>query len=324
MVGYGRVAREMVEVASDALAAGKIQRCRQWILTALRQASEKGDNALRADAYLLLSRAEFVASRVSKSYEFSSLALKYAEALHDPYRAAGCLEMKSCSASSLGWGDLALSAASEGLQLRGQFQGIRDLAMGYLYLAVAMSWHGDFASAEGMFISSAEAAQESMLPAARFHPMVNQCFLQVIAMRSDQDSGLRESGLDLLRNRFEDCRRLLLAGQAEVLNPGMQNLVNLLFVSLGCQVHLLLGDSDMALEYLEACHVRAARLPNGHWARALSWWADFEYAQSCGHLARARFSRMAMENAAQTGEHRPLQLFAQSRSTALDPLPQVR
>lgn len=319
MVGYGRVAREMIEVASDALAAGKIHRCRQGVLTALRRANENGDNALRADAYLLLSHAEFVDSRVSKSYEFSSVALKYAEALHDPYRAAGSLEMKSCSASSLGWGDLALASANEALHLRGQFQSVRDLAIGYQYLAVVTAWHGDFASAEGMFISSAEAAQESMLPAARFHPLVNQCFLQVIAMRSNQGSGLRESGVDVLRNRFERCRRMFLAGQAEVLNPGKQNLVSLLLVSLGCQVHLLIGDTDTALDYLETCHARAARLPNGHWARALLWWADFEYAQACGHLVRARSSRMAMEKSAQTGEHRPLQLFAQQRSAALEP-----
>lgn len=319
MNGYGRVARELVEVASDALAAGNVHGCRQWILTALRRASETGDKALRADAYLLLSRAEFVASRVRKSYEFSSIALEYAKALDDPFRAAGSLEMKSCAASSLGWANLALASANEGLHLRGQFRNTGDLAIGYQYLAVAMSWSGDFVSAESMFISSAEAANESMLPAARFHPLVNQCFLQVIAIRSKQADGLRESGLEVLRNRFEHCRQMLLAGQTEVLNPGMQNLVSLLLVSLGCQVHLLLGDTDTALDYLEACHARAARLPHGHWAKALLWWADFEYAQASGHLARARFSSMAMEKSARTGEHRPLQMLAQSRCSALIP-----
>jgi len=314
--GFSRVQRESLEAASNALVAGKTDSCRSWALRALHRAREQYDSAGKADAYLLLSRAEFIDSRASSSHEFSALALRCAEALHDPYRAAESLELQSCTASLLGWTELAASSAKQSIRLRGERPDLLALANSYNYLAVATAWGGCFADADGLFSQSAVVASESRSPDQRFQPLVNQCFSQLLNihehLRAQPCADHREVDMDLLHRRFEDCRQMLLSGQTGVLNQGMQELVGLLLVTLGCQVSLLTGDLDTAHSYLQACRSRANRLPKTHWARALHWWADFEHARTSQDHRRERLSRNAMQVSARTGEHRPLLLLART------------
>lgn len=316
MSGFSRVQRETVEAASNALAAGKTDSCRSWALRALHRAREQNNSAGKADAYLLLSRAEFIDSRASSSHGLSALALRCAEAIHDPHRAAESLELQSCTATLLGWTELAASSAKESLRLRGQHPDFLALANSYNYLAVATAWGGDFADADGLFSESAVIAGESRSPDQRFQPLVNQCFSQLLNIQANlrvQPCAVpRDVDMDLLHSRFEDCRQMLLAGQTGVLNQGMQELVSLLLVTLGCQVSLLIGDLESAHSYLQACRSRANRLPKTHWARALHWWADFEHARTSRDHRRERLSRNAMQESARTGEHRPLLLLART------------
>lgn len=316
MSGFSRVQRETLEVASNALVAGKTDSCRSWALRALYSAREKNDGAGKADAYLLLSRAEFIDSRASSSHELSALALRCAEALHDPSRAAESLELQSCTASLLGWTELAASSAKESIRLRGQYPDFLALANSYNYLAVATAWEGDFANADGLFSKSALIVSESRSPDQRFQPLVNQCFAQLLNihehLRAQPYADHRDVDMDMLHGRFEDCRQMLLAGQTGALNQGMQELVALLLVTLGCQVSLLFGDLDTAHSYLQACRSRANRLPKTHWARSLHWWADVEHTRTSKDHRRECLSRNAMQVSARTGEHRPLLLLART------------
>lgn len=314
MTGYAKVQRENFEGAANALAAGKPDSCRSWALKALYRARKQDDCAGKADAYLLLSRAEFIASRASNSHGWSALALKSAEVMHDPFRAAESLEMQSCTATSLGLTELAASSAKESLRLRGHHPDYQALAHSYNYLAVASAWMGDTANADGLFTESAEFAGESSSPDQRFQPLVNQCFSQMLgiqaALYERPSAGLNDVNMDLLYRRFHNCRQMLLAGQTGVLNKGMQDLVTLLLVTLGCQISLLLGEQREVDQYLQACRSRASRLPTTHWARSLHWWAELECARASGDHRRERFSRDAMKRSAQKGEHRPLYLLA--------------
>lgn len=315
-MGFNRVRRETLEAASNALVAGKTDGCRSWALRALHRAREQNDGAGKADAYLLLSRAEFIDSRASSSHGLSELALRCAEALHDPSRAAESLELQSCTASLLGWTELAASSAKESIRLRGQYPDFLALANSYNYLAVATAWKGDFANADVLFSKSAVVASESSSPDQRFQPLVNQCFAQLLNihehLRAQPCADHREVDIDLLNSRFEDCRQMLMAGQIGVLNQGMQEVVGLLLVTLGCQVSLLTGDLEAADSYLQAGRSRANRLPRTHWARALHWWADVEHARTSRDHRRERLSRNAMQESARTGQHRPLLVLSRA------------
>lgn len=315
MTGYARVQRENLEGAANALAAGNTDSCRSWALKALYRARNQDDCAGKADAYLLLSRAEFIDSRVSNSHGWSALALKSAEAMHDPYRAAESLGMQSCTATWLGWTELAANSGKASLRLRGHHTDCQALAHSYNYLAVASAWSGDIANADGLFTESAEFAGESSSPDQRFQPLVNQCLSQMLDIQADlherRSAGLNDVNLDLLHRRFHHCRQMLLAGQTGVLNEGMQDLVTLLLVTLGCQISLLIGEQHESDLYLQECRSRANRLPTKHWARALYWWAELECARASSDHRRERFSRNAMKLSAKKGEHRPLYLLAQ-------------
>lgn len=316
MSGLNRVKRETLEAATNALVAGKTDLCRSWALRALHRAREQSDGAGKADAYLLLSRAEFIDSRASSAHELSALALKCAESSHDPSRAAEALELQSCTATLLGWTELAASSAKQSLRLRGQLPDFMALANSYNYLAVATAWAGDFRNADSLFRESALFASESRAPDQRFQPLVNQCFSQMLSIHAhthpQPDAERQEVDMDLLHSRFEECRQMLLAGQTGVLNQGMQDLVTLLLVTLGCQVSSLKGELDTAHSYLQACRSRANRLPKTHWARALHWWADLEHARTSRDHRRERLSRNAMQESARTGQHRPLLLLARN------------
>lgn len=121
-----------------------------------------------------------------------------------------------------------------------------------------------------------------------------------------------------LDEQFDECMKMLVAGQTGVLNQGMQDLVCLLLVSLGCHLKLVQRDIDAAYDYLQACRARSARVPNSHWSKGLHWWADMEHAKALGDQRRELLSRQAMERSALTGEYRPLALLARKYSAGMD------
>ena len=301
-------------IALDALAAGNIETSRRWALGALYPALALADHGRKADAFLLLSRLELLDSRAGASLQYSSLALRSAEALHDPVRAGEALELQGCAANFLGQMDLAETCARQCLALHANDGDGRALAIAHNYLAAAATWQFQYEAADALFGQAVQLSWDSNTPGQRFQPLVNQVVSQIIALRT-RSAGHKATACALesvarMSSMVKDCQRLFFAGQTGTLYRGMQDLFVFLMVFISCEVALFEGDTATAHEYLQACRARASRLPARHWGHAFMRWAENDCALAVGDERVAQAMRASMEAHARIGGHEPLRRLA--------------
>ena len=309
-----KVHRQSLEIALDALAAGNTETSRRCALGTLYSAAALADHGRKADAFLLLSRLELLDSRAGASLQYSSLALESAEALHDPVRAGEALELQSCAANYLGQTDLAEACARQCLELHASDGDARALAIAHNYLAAAATWQFQYDAADVLFGRSVELSRDSSAPGQRFHPLVNQVYSQIIALRislgGPQASTSSPELVARMSGMVKECQRLFLAGHTGVLYRGMQDLLVFMMVFVSCEVALLEGDTSSAYEYLSACRARASNLSPRHWTRALLTWVEMDFAEAVGNERVALALRRSIERQARLGGHEPLRQVA--------------
>jgi tetratricopeptide (TPR) repeat protein len=312
-----RVLRESLEVASDALAAGKLPMSRDWAARVLRAADQVGDKGAKADAYLILARVSWADSHATEALEWSHAALQIAQTHMELPRVASALDLQSCAAAALGQCGEAKAAAERSHLLQCIDGSHARLATTLNYLGVAHAWSNNPAEAFAAFQAAVEFAGDSETPEQRFHPVVNLCILSLLELSSSTGDEHRHQDLTALFDYLEACKKMLLEGCIGVVNPGMTHLMVLSFLATSALANVLRGRQDLAEEHLQACRNRARRVQPHHWAHAFVAWAKAEYAMRYATRQIAQAGWGAMLRAATVGGHQPIGAFAQSRLSHL-------
>lgn len=315
-----RIQQEMQQAAVNALTAGDSEGCRRWSMRLLERARERGDTPAQAQAALLLARSQWADSNPAAACQWSETAERLAMRSHEGALVAAALDLQSCSASALGWSDLAVSSSERSLALRSPDATGLEAVNAHNYRAVAHSWRGQVETAQKHFGATLEVARESRRGELQFQPLVNRSILSLLDLKWTEGDGNSERYRRAWERLLEDvqaCQRLMRVGAIGAVNIGMENVLLLVHFALQSYVHLQSGRRDDADEYLQACRERGRRLKRRHWARAFVHWIEAECASHAGQEYYARAAARSMEAAAASGGHRPLQLLARQLQSGL-------
>lgn len=308
-----RVQQEMQDAAINALTAGDTDGCRRWSMRLLHRSRERGDTASQAHASLLLARSQWAESNPAAAYQWSETAERLAVRSHDATLSAAALDLQSCSASALGWADLAVSSSERSLALRSESSTGIEAVNALNYRAVAYSWRRQVDTAQGCFQETLDIATESRAGELLFQPLVNRCILSLLELRWCEDESEEEARAKARERLLGDvraCQKLLRVGAIGAVNLGMENMMLLAHFAVQAYAHLLSGHPEDADEYLQACRARGLRFKRRHWVQAFVHWTEHECARHAKQDGYAQAAAKSMEWVAGGGGHRPLQLFA--------------
>jgi hypothetical protein len=184
--------------------------------------------------------------------------------------------------------------------------------VGFNYLGVASFWAQDFETAENVLQAAVWFAEASPDPTTSFHPLVNQCFSEMLRVFHLEREQRASADVSKLLQLTSLGRKMTESGQLANLDYGPPEIGLVLFDFANCFAFARAGDLDSASEHFLNSVARVNRLPAASWLHAIVWWARLELALAHGDVCQGLVAAHAMGRAAFVGEHVPLARIARS------------
>lgn len=311
--------RQYLAAAQDALAVGETRKGRRMAHQVLVRCADAGDQAMEAEAALVLSQAYVLESRFRLAHAMSARAHKLFRRESNAQRLAEALAVHSYSASALGFDGPALQAACDSMSLRTDTASALAQARGLNYMGLASSWTRDFATARSALEASIWFTRQASDTATGFQPLVNLCFAEVLQVVECERLRRHPADLAELERLVARARVMASSGQAGTFQKGTLDIGLLLLEFCSCFVASRLGRTVDADAHYLACLKRATRFPRTSWVHAVLWWARVERAVSYGDIEASIGSLRAMGQAARAGEHAQLEALARTLEATLRP-----
>jgi len=310
VVSESRNQQQYLAAAKEALCAGVTRKGRRMARQLLAGSVSASDEAMEAEAALVLSQAHVLDSRFRLAHEMSSRAHRLFQRTGNTPGIAEALAIHSYSASALGFDGPALQAACDSMTMRAEGTSPLAQARGLNYMGLAASWTRDFATARNALEASIWFARQSGVAGAAFQPLMNLCFNEVLQIVERER--LRQGPADLaeLEQLVAQARVMADSGQCSSFHQATLDIGLLVLDFCACFVASRRGRTAEADAAYLACLEKALRFPRTSWVQAVLWWARVERAVCYGDIEASVRSLHAMAESARVGEHMQLQTLA--------------
>lgn len=314
-----RAAQRYLAAAREALDVRDTRKGRRMARQVLACSVEAGDQAMEAQAALVLSHAGILDSRFKLAHEMSSRAHRLFKRASDRAGLAEALALHSYSASALGLDGPALQAACDSMSLQTDTESALSQARGLNYMGLAATWTRDFTTARNALEASIWFSRQAGEPAAAFQPLINLCFNEVLQIVERERLKQGPADLDELERLVARARVMADSGQAGGFHKATADIGLLMLEFASCFIASRRGRTQEADAFYLGCLEKAARFPRTSWVQAILWWARVERAVCYGDIEASISSLHAMGTVAGAGEHAQLQGLAKTLEDTLRP-----
>ncbi|HMN74849.1 MAG TPA: GGDEF domain-containing protein [Burkholderiaceae bacterium] len=280
------LARELLDTGDAAGATQKGQ-------SVLERAARQGNDAIEAQAHLLLAHVGRLLTRFREARDHSEHAIVLFQKHRDLANEAHALSMLAYCASCLGRNDEAIEAAMLGVRLAERQPPGPQLALALNDLGVASLWARSFDSAEAAFLQSIDLGERLGSPASLLSPSINLAWCEALRLVVERYHTGRPPEASR-HSRHVDRLRQLVEKSPLPRGTGMQVTVQTLWLLSAGANAAWRGLWAEAASYLSTAETWLCRYKNKTWLDALHLCASTELAWAQGDLPKALSSAIEM------------------------------
>lgn len=303
--------KQYLSLSQDAMASGQIENSRSLAQVVLTRAEHVRDVHTQGEALLTLAQLDVLDSRLSRAQAFSSRAASLFRSSSDEQLYADALSVSSYTASARGLNDSAQQLAALGLQSR-KYQTANTVQVaGYNYRGVAAFWAAEYDEADAALEAAVWLAGDGRASAAGFHPLINQCFTEVLRATDYERTTGRVADVGKLDRLVSAARALRASGHIASLNKGALDIGVVLYEFVSCYLDVRRNRGEAACQAFVTALKRLEAMPEHSWLHSVAWWARLDLARARRDYRAAVVAARGMELTARKGEHRQMELLAQ-------------